>query len=634
MASRCHRPAVLVFAVVAAALVPMAGARAEPAHGISLYGVAGLRLAPDAPWPYVNPAAPKGGALVMRAQTFTKLNPYSLKGIAAPLLDLVFESATQSSYADNEPSSTYGHLVESIDLADDHLSMVYRIRPEAAFSDGTPVTADDFVFSFELMRNDPEFHPLYKQYFADLKACVRVDARTVRYAFARVNQELPLITGELPVLPKHVYGAPGKVFGRDFDTVAVGSGPYVVERCEFGRFITVRRNPTWWARDLPRSRGCYNFDTITAKVYLEDVAMKEAFKGGEFDVYMVNSAKDWALDFHGPFVQRNYILRREYAQSRPVSMQGYVFNLRRPLFQSLKTRHALAMVFDFPWCNTNLFFGQYTRTRCFFENSPDLTDVQPPAGELLAYLQDLRRRHGALAVPKPALEQPLAAPGHGQSVEENLHQAEALLESVGWRKGPDGIRVRDGRRLAFELLIDNPTWQRISEPYQQWLRKLGAELTITYLQDAEYEKRVRAFDYDLLLMIYGHSRSPGNELLGYFGSASADTEGSANLMGLKNPAVDEILDRLVQARSRADLAFQVQALDKILSGSALVVPHWHLNYDRALCWNKFGLPATYCSQRYFESVVRDYGWFDAERERRLKAAMAAQQPLPAEAPPR
>jgi microcin C transport system substrate-binding protein len=612
------------------ALAAAGRAAAEPAHGIGVYGAADLRLGPDAPWPYVNPHAPKGGALVMHTQSFTKLNPYSLKGIPAPLLDLVFESATVHSYADDEPASSYGHLVETIDLAPDRLSMTYRIRPEAAFSDGRPVTADDFVFSFELMRSEPEFHPLYKQYFADLKAIVKVDERTVRYEFARVNQELPLITGELPVLPRHVYGAPGSQFGRDFDTVAVGSGPYLVERCEFGKFITVRRNPDWWGRNLPRSRGCYNFDTITAKVYLDEVARKEAFKGGDFDVLMVNTAKDWALDFRGPFVQKNYILRREYPHSRPVNMQGYVFNLRRPLFQSLKTRYALALAFDFAWANANLFFGQYTRTRCFFENSPDLTDVAPPGGPLLDYLRDLRARHGPLAVPKAALEQPLAAPGAGQSAEESRRQAELLLDSVGWQKGADGIRVRNGQRLAFELLIDNQVWQRISEPWQQWLRRIGADLTITFLQPAEYEKRIRAFDYDLVLMVFGHSRSPGNELLGYYGSAAADTEGGANLAGLRNPAVDEVLDRLVEAGSRAELAVQARALDRILSASVLLVPHWHLNSDRTLLWNKFGLPATYCSQRYFESVVRDYGWFEPEREKRLRTAMAAGTALPAD----
>jgi len=611
----------------------LAGARlaAEPGYGIGLYGSQDLKLGPNDPFPYVNPEAPKGGALVMGAllQSFTKLNPYSLKGVAAPLLELIFETPTVKSDADNEPASAYGHLVESIDLAPDRLSMIYKIRPEAAFSDGKPVTADDFVFSFELMK-DPEFHPVLKQYFADIKSVTRVDERTVRYEFARVNQELPLITGEMPILPKHIYGAPGKVFGKDFDTVAVGSGPYVLDRYEFGKFITVKRNPKWWARDLPRSRGCHNFDTITTKVYLDGVTIKEGFKGGEFDAYMPNSSKDWANDFRGPFVQKNYILRREIPHSRPVNMQGFVFNLRRPLFQSQKTRFALAMVFDFPWSNANLFFNQYTRTRCFFENSPDLTDLKPPEGKLKDYLLDLRQRYGVLAVPKPALEQPLSAPGDGQAADENLRQAEMLLESAGWKKGPDGIRERGGQRLAFELLLSDQQWERIAEPYQQRLRQIGAEMRVKAMQPAEYEQRERAFNYDMVLGLYGHSRSPGNELLGYFGSQAADTQGSQNLMGLKNRAVDEILSRLVQARSRADLAFQAQALDKILTGSALIVPHWYIACDRSLVWNKFDRPKRYCPQRYFEYVVRDFWWAAPDKEKRLKEAMAKNEPLPPE----
>jgi microcin C transport system substrate-binding protein len=355
--------------------------------------------------------------------------------------------------------------------------------------------------------------------------------------------------------------------------------------------------------------------------------MKEAFKGGEFDVLWVSSSKDWALDFKGPYVQKNYILRRELRQSRPVGMQAFVFNLRRSVFQSQKTRYALALMFDFDWSNRNLFYGQYTRTRCFFENSPDLTAVEPPTGALKEYLSDLRTRHGQTAVPKAALEQPLRAPGDGQTAAENTRQAEILLDSVGWLKGTDGIRVRDGKRFEIELLLYEPMWQRISEPFQQRLRELGVEMKISILQPAEYEKRERSFEYDLVVNVYGHSRSPGNELIGYFGSQAADTPGGQNLMGLKNPAVDEVLGKLVAARSRADLAFQAQALDHILSSSNLLIPQWYVNNDRTLVWQRFGQPQVHCSQRFFETVVRDFWWADPEKERTLKAAMAKGDPL-------
>lgn len=613
---------------VAGLLVVATTAVAEPRYALGLYGPEDVKRGPDAPFPYVNPAAPQGGALVMRSGPFTKLNPYSLKGVPAPLVDLIFESGAKASAADDEPFTVYGHLWESMDLAADRLSMTCRIREHARFSDGQPVTAEDFVFSHQLMK-DPEFHPMYRQYFAEIQAVTAVDARTVRFQFARRNQELPLIAGELPVLPKHVYGVPGRQFGRDFDTVAVGSGPYVIQAFEFGKYITVRRNPDWWARDLPRCRGTHNFDRITARVYLDDVAMKEAFKGGAFDVFMPNSSKDWALDFHGPFVQKNYILRREIQHRRPVGMQGFAFNLRRPLFQSLKTRYALAMVFDFPWSNANLFYNQYTRTRCYFENSPDLTDTAPPAGRLKDYLNDLRRRHGAEAVPKMALNDPLAAPGAGQSAADNLRQAESLLEAAGWRRGADGIRVKGGQRLAFDMLLASDQFLRIIEPYRQRLRELGAEMSVSVLQPAEYEKRERAYEYDMALAVYPHSRSPGNELLGYFSSAAAGLPGGQNLTGLRNPAVDEVLDRVVQARSRADLAFQIHALDRLLTSNVQLVPNWYVNFDRTLLWNKFGLPERLCTQTYFETTVRDFGWADPGRARRLEDARATGVPLPA-----
>lgn len=621
-----HRPLALLLAV--AALLPLANAGAAPYYAIGIYGPEDVKLKEDQPWPYVNPDAPKGGNLNMRSRTFTKLNPYSLKGVPAPLVDLIFESPTVSSAADNEPGTAYGLLVSSIDLAADRLSMVYKIRPEAAFSDGTPVTADDFVFSFEIMK-DPEFNPFYRQYYSDIKSVTKVDAHTVRYDFARRNQELPLITGEMPILPKHVYGAPGKSFGKDFDVVAVGSGPYVIDRFEFNKFITVRRNPNWWGRNLAKNRGCHNFETITAKVYMDEVPMKEAFKGGEFDVLMPSSSKDWATDFKGPYVQKNYILRRELPQSRPVNMQGYVFNVRRPIFQSLKTRYALAMVFDFAWSNDNLFFKQYTRTRCFFENSPDLTNVAPPTGKLKDYLAELRTRFGVVAVPKAALDQPLDAPGAGLSPDEAMRQAEILLDSVGWKKGPDGIRRQGDQKLAFELLLSEELWQRVSEPYQQRLKQLGAQMTIKALQPAEYEKRERAFDYDMVVTVYGSGRSPGNELISSFGGKEADVPGSANLMGLKNPAVDEILQHIVQAQSRQDLAFNCQALDHVLTSSVLVVPHWHITRDRTLVWSRFSGPALNCSQKYFETAVRDYWWYDAAKDAQLQAAMAKGEALPA-----
>lgn len=619
----------LLLALLSRSLSPVA---AQATYGIGLYGPGDLKRAENDPFPYVNVEAPKGGSLVLSSGNFTTLNVFALKGIPAPLVSLVFESPTVKSNADDEPFSTYGHLVKSIELAEDRLSLVYRIREEARFSDGQPVRADDFVFSFEIMEH-PEYSPRYRQYFVDVKSAEAIDEWTVRFHFRRANQELPLILGELPILPRHVYGAKGKDFGKDFDAVAIGSGAYVVDSHEFGKYITLKRNPQWWARNLPRARGMYNFDTITSKVYLEEVARKEAFKGGQYDLLYVTSSKDWALDFNGPFVKKNYILRREIPHSRPMGMQGFGFNLRRNVFSSLKTRFALAMVLDFEWMNANLFYEQYSRARCFFDNSPDMTDTAPPKGKMLDYLRDLREKHGPQAVPKMALAKGLKAPGHGQDAATNLKQAEILLESVGWELQDDGIRARNGQRLAFELLLYGKTWERIAEPYQARLRQLGADLTVTTLQPAEYEKRVRVFDYDMIVIGYGQSDSIGNEQLDYFGSAAADTEGSWNFTGLKNPAVDEVLSELVTAGSREQLVFHGNALDRLLMANCIVVPHWNVDVDRTLYWNKFGRPRIHCSKVYPTTAAMSFWWYDKQKAEALTQARAKGTSLPRDKQP-
>lgn len=622
-----QRNPVYVGFLILLAFVSVGRGADDANYAISLYGPDGIALGADEPFPYVNTEAPKGGRLVMSGQNFTTLNPYSLKGLSNHLVSLIFETPTVHSYTDTEPFTEYGHLVESISVAEDRMSVTYKIRPEARFSDGEPVTADDFVFSFELIE-DPQYSPFYKQYFADVKRAVKVDDRTVRFDFSKRNQELPLTIGQLPILPKHVYGAPGKDFGEDFDAVAVGSGPYVVEDYEFGKYLTIRRNPEWWAEDLPRTQGMYNYDTITLRVYRETVARNEAFKGGEFDVLYVNVAKNWAVDFKGPFVKKNYIQRREIPHDRPVAMQGFAFNLRNPIFQDLKTRYAIAMVFDFAWTNNNLFYGQYKRTRCFFENSRDLTNTDPPTGRMLEYLQELRQRYGPESIPKMALSQPLQAPGQGKSPETNMRQAEILLNSAGWKRGEDGRREKDGKRLAFKLLLLTPNWVRIAEPYQSRLENIGVEMEIEVVQPADYQKRVRTFQFDMITQVYNHSRSIGNEQVDYFGSAAADREGSRNVNGLKNPAVDEVLGKLVKAESRDELVFYGQTLDRILTASTIVVPHWHLTYDRLLTWNKFGRPANHCGQLIAPFVVRDHWWIDTQKAQQLEKNMAKGNPMP------
>ncbi|GJL80154.1 MAG: ABC transporter [Nitrospinaceae bacterium] len=608
---------------VVIALISALPISAEPKHGLSLYGPQGLKYKADEPYEYANPKAPKGGHLVLSDfGAFTKLNPFSLKGVPATgIAGLVLQTPMDSSSDDDEPFSQYGNLIEKVDLAKDHMSMVYHIYKTAKFSDGQPVTADDFVFSFEIIK-DPQYHPLYKQYFKDIKKVEKIGKHTVKYHFAIHNQELPLITGQMPIFPKHIYGQKGKSFGSDFDNIAVGSGPYKVDKFEFGKYITLKRDPDWWGKDLPKNRGRHNFDQITWKIFLDPVAIREGFKGGEFDVNLINSSRDWALDYKGDFVKKGYYIREGVPHQRVAGMQGYAMNTRNELFKSRKVRAALAMVFDFDWSNKNLFYGQYTRNENYFDNNPEMKAKGPPEGEVKKILMALRQKYKE-HVPKTALTKPVGTPGEGQPLEKNIQLANALLDSAGWKVGKDGIREKDGKRFTFEHLLTSPQFMRISEPYKNNLRKIGIEMKIRIVQIAEYEERLRNFKFDMVVVNYPQSRSPGNEQRYRWGSEAAKTPGTRNYMGIENPAIDELIDLVIDAKTRKDLITAIQALDRILTHQFYVVPHWYINIDRVVYWNKFSRPEINPSQAPVLSNILEWWWWDEGKAQRLKKAQAA-----------
>ena len=594
---------------------------AAPAHGLSLYGSKGLKYSPGQPYDYAHPKAPKGGHLVLADfGAFTKLNPASLKGVPAPGIGgLVFQSSMDSSVDDDEPFSQYGNLIEKVELAKDRMTMVYHIHRHAKFSDGHPVTADDFVFSFDLIQ-EPEYHPIYKQYFKDIKKVEKLDNHRVKYTFAIYNQELPLITGQMLIFPKHVYGKKGKSFGSDFDSIAVGSGPYMVKDFEFGKHITLQRNPNWWGKDLAINKGRYNFDRITWKIYLDPVALREGFKGGDFDASLVNSSRDWALDFKGDFVKKGYYLREEVPHTRVAGMQGFAMNQRNDIFKSRRVRAAVAMVFDFEWSNKNLFYGQYTRNECFFDNNPEMKAQGIPNGEVKELLTQLREKHGAAYVPKTVFSKPVGAPGQGLSEEKNIQFANSLLESAGWKVGADGIRVKNGKRLAVKILLDGAGFERIVEPYKNNLRKIGFDMEIKKMQVAEYEERLRNFNFDMIVVGYGQSRSPGNEQRYMWGSEAAQTPGTRNYMGIENPAVDELINRITEAGSRKELVDAIQAMDRILTHQFYIVPHWYIAYDRIVYWNKFSRPGVNPSQSAVINNIIEWWWWDADKTKKLKEA--------------
>lgn len=606
---------------------PSAGAE-KASHGLSLYGPQDLKYKPGEPYRYGNPKAPKGGHLVLNVLgIFTKLNPSSLKGVPGALVNqLVFQTPMDGSADDDEPFSQYGNLVEKVELADDRLTMIYHIHKNAKFSDGHAVTADDFVFSFNLLK-DPEYHPIYKQYFVDIKTAEKLDTHRVKYTFAYYNQELPLITGQMLIFPKHIYGQKGKKFGSDFDAMAVGSGPYTIKKYEFGKYITYKRNPKWWGKKLAINKGRYNFDEITVKVYLDPVAMREAFKGGEYDMDLVSSSRDWALDYKGDFVKKGYYLRKEIPHTRVSGMQGFAMNTRKPVFKSRKVRAAIAMVMDFDWSNRNLFYNQYTRSDCYFDNNPELKPQGLPQGEVRAMLLNLRKKHGKEFVPKTVFTKPVGAPGQGIPIEKNIALANKLLSSDGWERGPDGFRRKNNRTLQIEFLYFNQLWERIIEPYKNNLQKIGVKLKFKRVQAAQYEERLREFKYDMILTSFFAGRSPGNEQRNMWTSQAAKVPGSQNYMGIQNPAVDELVDTLVKAKTRRELVNAVQALDRILTHQFYIVPHWFIGYDRMVHWNKFSHPEILPSASSRFNHFLEWWWWDEAKVQKLRIAREANLPV-------
>ena len=599
-------------------------ALANPSHGLSLYGSEHLKYKHGQSYDYSNPNAPKGGHLVLADfGAFTKLNPSSLKGVPAPgIANLVFQTPMDSSADDNEPFSQYGSVVEKVELADDRMTMIYHINKAAKFSDGHPVTADDFVFSFDLLK-DSEYHPISKQYFKDIKSVIKISSHKVKYIFSIYNQELPLITGQMTIFPKHIYGAEGKSFGSDFDEIAIGSGPYKIKSFEFGKHITFIKNKNWWGENLGINKGRYNFDEITWKIYLDPVAMREGFKGGDFDAHMVNSSRDWALDFKGDFVKRNYYIRGTFPHTRVAGMQGFVLNQRNEIFRSRKVRAAVAMVFDFEWSNKNLFYGQYTRNECYFDNNPEMKAKGLPSDEVKSILEKIRKKHGPSFVPKTTLTKPVGAPGQGHSLENNIKMANALLDLAGWEMGANGIRSKNGKEMIVKMILSSPLFQRIVEPYKNNLKKIGINLEIKVVQIAKYEETLRNFNFDMIVANYPQSRSPGNEQRSMWSSESESTPGSRNYMGIKNPAIDELINIIVEAKSRKKLVNAIKAMDRILTHQFYIVPNWYIPYDRVVYWNKFSRPKINPSQSIIINNILEWWWLDESKATALKKARAS-----------
>lgn len=556
-------------------------------HAFSLYGT------PKYPvgfthFDYVNQDAPKGGTLYLanpdRGTSFDKFNPYSLKGIAAAGIgNLMFETLATGNM--DEVTTMYGLLADDMQLSPDRMAMTFHLNSKARFNNGDPVLAADVKYSYDtlLAYGAPQF----KSVFADVRQCVVVDAQTVRFEFKTGNHELPLIVGQVPVFSRK--WAPGVRFDKIQLTPPISSGPYLIDKFDVGRSISYKLNPAYWGKDVPSRKGMYNFGRIQYRFYSDNVARLEAFKAGEFDVMVEYSAKSWVRDYHGTKFDNGAIVKRQFAQSNGAGMQGFVMNLRRAPFQDQRVRQALALALDFEWLNRQLFYNQYRRIYSYFNNS-EMAATGAPQGAELALLQSLQASGVKLdpATFGPAPVQPNTAPPG--SLRSNLLQARSLLEQAGWTYRDGALRNAAGDQMHFEILDDAGPMSRIISAYARNLAKLGIAVDQRTADYALLAKRMDDFDFDMTSIRFPDVSSPGNEMFDLFGSKAADQPGSNNAWGLKDPAVDKILEALVAADTRPALNAAARALDRVLLHKTITIPQWYSSTHRIAYANRFGLP--------------------------------------------
>ena len=591
---------------------------AEPAwrHGLSLFGE--IKYPADFKrFDYVNPDAPKGGVVRLIAiGTFDNFNiaVAGIKGNIAAAVPQIYE--TLMARAQDEVTTQYGLLAEAASYPDDFSWVLYRLRKEARWHDGKPVTPEDVIFTLETLK---KLSPFYSAYYRHVVKAEKSGDREIKFSFdGPGNRELPTIVGEIPVLPKHWWeGTDDQGRKRDISATTLekplGSGPYRIKDFVAGRSVVLERVKDYWGARLPVRIGQNNFDELRYDYFRDTTVALEAFKGDQIDWRTENSAKNWAMAYDFPAVTDKRVLKEEFANRSSGIMQAFALNIRRAKFSDPRVRQALNFAFDFEEMNKQIFFGQYKRISSYFDGIEELMATGLPQGRELEILETVRAE-----VPPEVFTKAFSNPvgGNPEAVRENLREAMRLLKEAGYEvKDRKLIDSRTGNQFALELLIAEPTFERVMLFYKPSLERLGIAVSVRTIDPAQYENRLREWDFDIVVSSWGESLSPGNEQREYWGSSAADTPGSRNVVGIKNPAIDKLIERVIFAKDRADLVAATKALDRVLLWNHYVVPQWNYPRQRTARWDRFSRPEV--MPKYGQAAFPDIWWFDAEKAARI-----------------
>ena len=602
---------VVALVLTGSALLPAKADDAKWRHAVSLMGEPKYS-ADFKHFDYVNPDAPKGGTVRLAANgSFDNFNLVvaGVKGQLAAGIGSVYE--TLLSNALDEVSTAYGLLAEGLTFPADYASVTYRLRANAKWQDGQPVTPEDVIFSFEALKANS---PQYAFYFEHVVKAERTGERDVKFTFdAPGNRELPQIVGQFAILPKHWWegnGPDGKPRNVKETTLEppLGSGPYRVKSFSAGRNIVLERVANYWGKDLPVNIGTNNFDEMRFEYFRDTTVQLEGLKGDAYDFRLENSSKNWATAYDFPAVKDGRVIREEFAERASGRMQGFIMNLRRDKFKDQRVRRALNLAFDFEEMNKTVFFGAYKRIASFYEGT-ELASSGLPAGLEKDILDRVKDK-----IPESVLTTSYQNPvnGNPQAVRDNLKEADRLLKEAGWEiKSGKRINTKTSEPLAVELLADDPTFERILLFWKPSLERLGITVNVRVVDPSQYEERMRDFDYDITTDLWGQSLSPGNEQREFWGSASADVKGSRNTIGIKDAGIDALIDRVIFAKSREELIAATHALDRVLLAHDYVVPQWTYGFSRTARWNRFSHPDK--MPDYGASAFPTIWWYDADK---------------------